>query len=66
MSKNISTRHPRKLQEIVNITVIKERFVTLYKSENRKVMQKERRVDALALRADERRDKLRKALGSCK
>ena len=26
----------------------------------------ERRVDALALRADERRDKLRKALGSCK
>ena len=27
---------------------------------------KERRVDALALRADERRDKLRKALGSCK
>ena len=27
---------------------------------------KERRVDALALRADERRDKLRKASGSCK
>ena len=26
----------------------------------------ERRVDALALRAEERRDKLRKALGSCK
>ena len=28
--------------------------------------QKERRVDALALRADERRDKLRKAAGSGK
>ena len=27
---------------------------------------KERRVDALALRAEERRDKLRKAAGSCK
>ena len=27
--------------------------------------KKERRVDALALRADERRDKLRKAAGSC-
>ena len=30
------------------------------------VKHKERRVDALALRADERRDKLRKASGSCK
>ena len=27
---------------------------------------KERRVDALALRAEERRDKLRKAMGRCK
>ena len=27
--------------------------------------KKERRVDALALRAEERRDKLRKAVGSC-
>ena len=32
----------------------------------RMVKHKERRVDALALRADERRDKLRKASGSCK
>ena len=32
----------------------------------RKVIQKERRVDALALRADERRDKLRKAVGRSK
>ena len=31
-----------------------------------KVKQKERRVDALALRADERRDKLRKATGRSK
>ena len=28
--------------------------------------KKERRVDALALRAEERRDKLRKATGRCK
>ena len=28
--------------------------------------EEERMVDALALRADERRDKLRKASGSCK
>ena len=28
--------------------------------------KKERRVDALALRAEERRDKLRKAVGRCK
>ena len=28
--------------------------------------KKERRVDALALRAEERRDKLRKAAGRCK
>ena len=33
--------------------------------ENR-LSKKERRVDALALRAYERRDKLRKAAGSCK
>ena len=30
------------------------------------VKHQERRVDALALRADERRDKLRKATGRCK
>ena len=34
--------------------------------QTRMVKHKERRVDALALRADERRDKLRKASGSCK
>ena len=31
-----------------------------------KLSEEERREDALALRADERRDKLRKAVGSCK
>ena len=31
-----------------------------------RLSEQERRVDALALRADERRDKLRKATGSCK
>ena len=34
--------------------------------ENVEVTQKERRADALALRADERRDKLRKASGRSK
>ena len=32
----------------------------------RRLSYKERRVDALALRAEERRDKLRKATGRCK
>ena len=32
----------------------------------RRLSEEERRVDALALRADERRDKLRKAAVSCK
>ena len=31
-----------------------------------RLSKKERRVDALALRAEERRDKLRKAAGRCK
>ena len=35
-------------------------------TETRKSSDEERRVDALALRADERRDKLRKATGSRK
>ena len=33
---------------------------------SKRLSKKERRVDALALRADERRDKLRKATGRCK
>ena len=40
-------------------------FITLYKQVTRS-SKKERRVDALALRADERRDKLRKASGRSK
>ena len=39
--------------------------ITLDGTKNR-LSKKERRVDALALRAYERRDKLRKAAGSCK
>ena len=39
---------------------IGDAFITIRSSEE------EHRVDALALRADERRDKLRKAAGSCK
>ena len=33
---------------------------------SKRLSKEERRVDALALRAEERRDKLRKAAGSCK
>ena len=43
--------------------------VTLYRRDDRRsgrLSKKERRVDALALRADERRDKLRKAAGRSK
>ena len=32
----------------------------------KRLSKKERREDALALRAEERRDKLRKAMGRCK
>ena len=34
-------------------------------AKGRRLSKKEHRVDALALRAEERRDKLRKAAGSC-
>ena len=43
-------------------TILKKYQATYFERLN----NQERRVDALALRADERRDKLRKALGSCK
>ena len=39
---------------------------TLGREGKSKLSKEERREDALALRADERRDKLRKAVGSCK
>ena len=42
------------------------RRVRIPEKEARWSSKKERRVDALALRAEERRDKLRKATGSCK
>ena len=57
-------------QKIGNKTSKKPRYnasyksamlITLYQRMTKKVKQKERRVDALALRADEGRDKLRKA-----
>ena len=41
-------------------------FPTLWKTEKKRSSKKERRVDALALRAEERRDKLRKATGRSK
>ena len=42
------------------------KFLINIKLHFERLNNQERRVDALALRAEERRDKLRKALGSCK
>ena len=44
----------------------RKKDVTLYIQKDQMVKHKERRVDALALRAEERRDKLRKAAGRSK
>ena len=62
-TKGLIKGRERKIQDIreTNQEKKNQRY-----GKRRKVIQKERRVDALALRADERRDKLRKALGSCK
>ena len=43
-----------------------QRYATNSSEDEKRLSKKERRVDALALRADERRDKLRKAAGSGK
>ena len=55
-------RHPRKR---INRETEKERTipVTLYGGGGERLSKKERREDALALGAEERRDKLRKAAG---
>ena len=60
--KETTKQHPLELWE--NRTNQKEAGVTLYISNW--LSKKEHRVDALALRADERRDKLRKASGRSK
>ena len=57
----------RGLEKRKDLMKVRERnrsIVTL--DEKRRLSEEERRVDALALRAEERRDKLRKAAGSCK
>ena len=65
-----SEKKPRKFFENEFINELKV-SVTLYTRTKRvktraRSSNKERRVDALALRAEERRDKLRKAAGRCK
>ena len=52
-------------QDIV-ITVKFFKLLMMQRYASKRLSKKERRVDALALRADERRDKLRKAAGRCK
>ena len=58
------------------VLVIKNKYLPLYRvkeltqppgrvSGTKRLSKKGRRADALALRADEGRDKLRKATGSC-
>ena len=51
---------------LVEQVSISEKSQQRYVDEMRWLSEEERRVDALALRADERRDKLRKAAGSSK
>ena len=62
-SSNIREYVARDTSSIKRRTKNKPNILTL---ENVEVTQKERRADALALRADERRDKLRKASGRSK
>ena len=52
-------------QDIV-ITVKFFKLLMMQRYASKRLSKKERRVDALALRAEERRDKLRKAAGRCK
>ena len=51
---------------LVEQVSISEKSQQRYVDEMRWLSEEERRVDALALRADERRDKLRKAAGRSK
>ena len=51
---------------VVGKTTNDDRCIQRYVCIRGKLSKKERRVDALALRADERRDKLRKAAGRSK
>ena len=55
-------RHPRNKPRTVWETIQEKRYNAIY----RRSSKKEHRADALALRAEERRDKLRKAMGRSK
>ena len=59
-NKTSRTNQPTKLRHARRIEPVSKKLTGEWLS------NKERRVDALALRAEERRDKLRKATGSCK
>ena len=65
------SRHPRNKPSVFlkNMSSLKQliRFSKkMQRYASKRLSKKERRVDALALRAEERRDKLRKAAGRCK
>ena len=67
----MKTDQKRKVLRSEKATQANPSSITLDAKGKRQESQKrlndqERRVDALALRADERRDKLRKAAGRCK
>src|SRR5699024_10624412 len=59
-------RHPRCYREIGNRKTNPSQHLRRYAGGKCWSSEEERRVDALALRADERRDKLRKASGRSK
>ena len=57
------------MRNLVSRVLFERNDVTLYidiTEGDERSSKKERRVDALALRAEERRDKLRKSTGRCK
>ena len=68
-NENSKRRETVSVSERTGMDDIPEKTLTIQRygaSEKKRSSKKERRVDALALRADERRDKLRKASGRSK
>ena len=60
---SMTTEKSNETKGSIGRCIIQKEVVTLY---NEEVKQKGHRADALALRAEERRDKLRKAMGRSK
>ena len=63
MSKSLCDRLVNTKQERKRAAALQRYAVAGAREPRKRLSRKERRVDALALRAEERRDKLRKAVG---